>query len=51
MRKLQDKIFNFFNNYDSDLYEKNIIKYKNTFSWDFFISGIEEAVDRLNERS
>ena len=51
MRKLQDKIFNFFDNYDSDLYQKNIIKYKNTFSWDFFISGIEEVVDRLNERS
>ena len=40
----------FFNNCNYDLYEKNIIEYKRNFSWESFVSGIDEVCKALDER-
>ena len=47
---LQTKILDFFNNCNYDLYEKNIIEYKRNFSWESFVSGIDEVCKALDER-
>ena len=45
------KILDFFKNHKSGLYEKNIIEYKQSFSWDDFEKSIIRITDILNERS
>ena len=46
---LRLSILDFFDKYDSKLYENNIREYKKSLSWDSFIDGIEEVYLRLNE--
>ena len=42
-------ILDFFDKYDSQLYENSIKEYKKSLSWDSFIDGIEEVYSKLNE--
>ena len=44
---LSVKISDFFNNYSDEFYSKNIEEYKVNFSWDYFISGVEEVCKKL----
>ena len=44
------KILNFFDSYNYEFYNDKIEKYKINFSWNFFISGIENIYDKLNEK-
>ena len=46
---LKLSILDFFDKYDSQLYENNIKEYKKSMSWDSFIHGIEEVYLKLNE--
>ena len=48
---LSVKISTFFNDCDSEFCNQEIENYKVSFSWDFFISGIEDLYQRLNERA
>ena len=45
------KISSFFNDCDSGFHNQEIENYKVNFSWDFFISGIEDLCEGLNERA
>ena len=47
---LEIAILDFFKNYESVSYYENINNYKINFSWENFISAIEDISERLNER-
>ena len=48
---LSAKILNFSNDYNSESHDQDIEDYKVSFSWNFFISGIEDLCQKLNERT
>ena len=47
---LESAILDFFKNYKLVSYYENIDNYKRNFSWENFISAIEDISERLNER-
>ena len=47
INSLTSKITDFFKDYNSDFYQKNIRSYKKNFSWKNFVTSIEDIYERI----